>query len=427
MKKALLIIFTIILALAVGVITYGLLSMKNNILNNNNSHLESSNVLSNNYSSNLASSNVSSEFASIIASSSTVSSENVPTLPVGWNDNGIFSAYYVKAYQKLLSMTLEEKVGQIILARCPQTGAITSIQNYHLGGFVLFEADFQNKTSATVISTIKSYQNASKIPMFMAVDEEGGTVVRISSNPLLAVKKFQSPRDIYANGGLNAIRADTLTKASLLKKLGVNVNLAPVADISLSPTDYMYYRSLGRSPKITGQYVATVVKAMQDSGLSSTLKHFPGYGNNVDTHTGIAIDNRPYSTFVNNDFIPFEYGISAKVESVLVSHNIVNCMDKGVPASLSPAVHHILRNTLHFTGVIMTDDLSMDAIKDYTNNADPAVKALLAGNDLLVMDDCAGAYNSILTAVKSGTVTEQQVDKAVFRDLAWKYAKGILK
>lgn len=290
------------------------------------------------------------------------SAENIPD---GWNDNGIFSKYYTKAYSKLSTMTLEQKIGQMILARCPSQSAATSIKKYHLGGYILFEQDFKNKTAEQVISTIKLYQSTSDIPMLTAVDEEGGTVVRISSNPKLSIKKFQSPQQVYAHGGLSAIRSDTLNKAALLNKLGLNLNLAPDSDVSLNPRDYIYSRAFGQPAAATGKYVATVVDAMQESGLSSTLKHFPGYGNNKNTHTGIAIDNRPYSSFANSDFIPFEDGINAGAESILVAHTIVNCMEKDVPASLSPVVHQILRNELNFTGIIMTDDLSMDAIKDY--------------------------------------------------------------
>jgi beta-N-acetylhexosaminidase len=405
MKKRLLLIFVILAITATGIIGCGKQTKQKNSTSSRPSG------------------------SSAQSSSSSVASSSNPgvSLPAGWDDNGIFSAYYDKAYQKLLTMSTEEKVGQMILARCPQQNAVKDIQTYHLGGFVLFAVDFENKTANQVISTISAYQNASSIPMIMSVDEEGGTVVRISSNPKLAENKFASPHDVYESGGLSAIRTDTLNKAKLLKGLGLNVNLAPVSDVSTNPSDYIYPRALGKPAQETGQYVATVVQAMQESGLSSTLKHFPGYGNNADTHTGIAIDNRPYSTFENSDFIPFEDGINAGAESILVSHNIVECMDKGVPASLSPAVHQILRNTLHFTGVIMTDDLSMDAIKDYTHNTDPAVKAVLAGNDMLMMTDYQDGYSSVLAAVKSGAIPEQMIDKAVFRVLAWKYARGILK
>lgn len=357
--------------------------------------------------------------------SSAASSEGA--VPAAWNDGGIFSAYYVKAYQKLLSMTEEEKVGQMILARCPETDAAQVAAQYHLGGYVLFERDFKGRTAAQVVSDIRSYQTAASIPLLVAVDEEGGTVVRISGNPKLAAKKFRSPQQIYRQGGLSAIRADTLAKAALLKKLGVNLNLAPVADVSTSPADYIYERTLGRPAAQTREYVAAVVKAMRESGLSSTLKHFPGYGDNKNTHTGISVDKRSYASFEKSDFLPFESGIAAGAESILVAHTVVQCMDQGVPASLSPAVHSISRDRLHFTGVVMTDDLSMDAVRDYTQGADPSVKAALAGNDLLVMTDYARGFGSLLAAVRAGTVPQKTVDRAVFRILAWKYAEGILQ
>jgi beta-N-acetylhexosaminidase len=123
---------------------------------------------------------------------------------------------------------------------------------------------------------------------------------------------------------------------------------------------------------------------MKQNKLGSALTRFPGYGNNVDTHTGIAIDERDYNTFVTSDFLPFEAGIKAGVDSILVSHIILTSVDKEYPASLSPKVHEILRNALSFTGVIMTDDLSMEAIKEYSGDDAAAVHAILAGNDLLV-------------------------------------------
>lgn len=359
--------------------------------------------------------------------SRTKSSSKVSAYPAAWDDHGIFSAFYGKAYKKLSAMSLSEKVGQMLLARCPSEDAVESVGKYHLGGYVLFEQDFKGKSAPQVISTLGSYQSAASIPMLMAVDEEGGTVVRISENPKLSKTKFKSPHELYAEGGLAALKKDASNKAALLKSLGINLNLAPVSDVSTNPSDYIYKRALGKPAKETGAYVSAVVGATRSAGLASTLKHFPGYGDNVNTHTGIAIDKRPYSTFTSSDFVPFEDGIAAGAECVLVSHNVVECMDKGVPASLSPKVHGILRNDLHFTGVIMTDDLSMDAIKDYTHSTDPSVKAVLAGNDLLLTTDFKESYDSVLAAAENGTIPPGLIDKAVFRVLAFKYADGIMK
>ena len=190
--------------------------------------------------------------------------------------------------------------------------------------------------------------------------------------------------------------------------------------------DYIYKRSLGLSAADTAAGIAAIVRTMEAEGMSSALKHFPGYGNNSDTHTGIAIDKRPYSTFEAQDFLPFIAGIEQGAPSILVSHNIVECMDSEFPASLSKEVHRILRDTLNFNGVIMTDDLSMEAIKLYTNGQSPAVAAVLAGNDLLLTSDWEEDYSSLLAAVINGEVPVKQIDESVKRILQWKQHMGLL-
>jgi len=269
-------------------------------------------------------------------------------------------------------------------------------------------------------------QEAAEIPLIMAVDEEGGEIVRISSNPNLAEERFLSPRELYEAGGLDAVREDAEKKGALLLKLGLNLNLAPVADVSQSPLDYIYARTLGLNAEETALYVAAVVGGAQSGGVASALKHFPGYGNNVNTHIGIAVDRRPYATFEQSDFLPFMAGIQAGAECVMVSHNIVECMDPDNPASLSPAVHEILRNELGFTGLILTDDLSMKAVSDASGGAGPSVMAVLAGNDILLASDAGDTYEALLAAVESGAVPMQTIDRAVCRILAFKYAKGLL-
>lgn len=340
-------------------------------------------------------------------------------------DYGIFNDYYDLALNKLKSMTLEEKVGQMIFARLPQSNVKGVINDYHVGGFILFGVDFKNKTKKQVINEIKSYQDESKIPLLLGVDEEGGSVVRISSNSNLYSHRFLSPQDIYKNDGMDGIINDTIEKSKLLKELGLNINLAPVADVSTDSNDFIYDRSFGASATDTSEYIRNVVKTYNDNNMGSCLKHFPGYGNNVDTHTGIAVDNRDYNTFLESDFLPFKAGIDEGVPSILVSHNIVNSMDSDIPASLSKNVHEILRNDLGFTGVIMTDDLSMDAITLYTDN--PYVEAVKALNDLLITTDYKKTYESILEAVNNGSIDEELIDSAVIRVLAWKYKLGLIK
>jgi beta-N-acetylhexosaminidase len=166
---------------------------------------------------------------------------------------------------------------------------------------------------------------------------------------------------------------------------------------------------------------------MNNNKLGSVLKHFPGYGNNSDTHTGIAYDDRSYDTFVTGDFLPFVSGIKAGAGAVMVSHNIVKCMDPVNPASLSPEVHKLLREELSFDGVIMTDDLDMEAVKDFSGDKKAAVTAVLAGNDMICCTDFESQIDAVKEAVNDGTISENIVDKAVIRILRWKLKLGIIE
>lgn len=329
--------------------------------------------------------------------------------------------------QELLSsMSVEEKVGQMFFVRCPDTGAAEAVSQYKLGGYILFGRDFKGKTAEQVRSDIDSYQIAAGVPLLIGTDEEGGTVVRASSNPNLFPHVCQSPQALYAQGGMDSIIQDARQKSLTLLDLGVNVNLAPVADVSTDPNDFIYDRSFGQDAQATADYVSNVVQAMNAEGIGSVLKHFPGYGNNADTHTGVAIDQRPYETFETSDYLPFTAGIQAGADAVLVSHNVMSCVDSQLPASLSPAVHQELRNTLGFQGVIMTDDLAMEAVAAYATNESAAVMAVQAGNDMIVTTDFQTQIPQVVEAVNNGTIDEAQIDQSVTRILQWKYDLGLL-
>ena len=324
----------------------------------------------------------------------------------------------------LQSMTLEEKVGQMFFARFPGSSAPEYAQQYHLGGYVLFGVDFEGYTEDEVRSRIDACQQASRIPMLMGVDEEGGTVTRVSD--YFRETPFLSPRDVYAQGGYALIESDTREKCELLKSLHLNVNLAPVCDLAGDPSDFMYDRSFSGDPQEAAEFARITIETMAQEQVGAALKHFPGYGNNVDTHTGIAIDEREKETFYENDFIPFEAGIAAGAGSVLVSHNIVNCFDSEYPASLSAEVHRVLREDLGFDGVIMTGDLAMGAILDYCGEVNAAVLAVEAGNDLLISTEFADQYASVLSAVQEGRITEERIDESVRRILRFKAELGLL-
>ncbi len=342
-----------------------------------------------------------------------------------WQDEGIFKDYYAKALEKLNSLSLEEKIGQLLLVRTPEENKEGAIENYNLGGYILFGRDTKGQSKENLLSTITSFQQVAKIPMLIATDEEGGTVVRISNNPSLRDEKFLSPREIFNESGYEGIENVTKEMNELLPSLGINLNLAPVADISTNPDDFMYARSFGQDAQATAKYIETVINASKGSKLSYVLKHFPGYGNNKDTHTDFSIDERSLESFKNNDLIPFAQGVQSGAEAIMVSHNIISAVDSNNPASLSLEVHKIARNDLSFSGILMTDDLDMDAIKVHTEGS-PVIKALLADNDMLILSDYDRAFSDIKEALNEGTITEEYLNYHVFKVLAWKYYKGLL-
>jgi beta-N-acetylhexosaminidase len=330
-----------------------------------------------------------------------------------------------KRLQTLLdSMTLEEKVGQLFFVRCPMENAVEDISTYHLGGYLLFSRDFKDGdnwlTKEQFLEKIQSYQDVAEIPLFIGSDEEGGTVTRASRNPNLFSETFKSPQKLNYIGGIEEILRDTDTRSRELRALGINVNFAPVCDVSTDPKDFIYDRTLGQDANMTADYVRLVVPAMTEGGTLPVLKHFPGYGNNVDTHTGIAVDLRPMETFENSDLLPFQAGIEAGAPFVLVSHNIVTCMDADLPASLSPAVHRFLREACGFEGIAITDDLAMDAVQAYAKNGAVAVMALQAGNDMIITTDYRTQIPAVIAAVQDGTLDESVIDNACLRVLRCK-------
>lgn len=346
--------------------------------------------------------------------------------PVGEHEDkkDLFSDYYDIAKEKLKSMTLDDKIGQVLLVRYPESDQIEVMNKYHFGGYIFFEKDFKNKDYDEVKNMISSLQESSNIPLLTAVDEEGGKVVRISSNPKLRSSRFLSPSELYNEGGLKRIKEDTIEKSKLLGDLGINLNLAPVVDVSTDPNDYMYYRTLGQNTEVTSEFATTVINASKKGSVSYTLKHFPGYGSNADTHLDASIDERSYEEILDKDIPPFKAGIEAGAEAVLVSHNVVNSIDKTNPASLSKNVHELLRGKLGFTGVIITDDIFMNAL---SNIPDISVKAVLAGNDLIITTDYEESINSIKDAFSNGIIEEKQIDDMATKILSWKYYKNLLK
>lgn len=326
-----------------------------------------------------------------------------------------------KAKEIVNKMSLEEIVGGLYMVH-HTSKSLEDVEKYHLGGLVLFGEAFKNKTKDEVINMINNLQKKAFIPLLLGVDEEGGTVVRISSNKNLRSSAFLSPRTLYKEGGFALIKEDNIEKNNLLKSLGININLAPVLDISNNKNDYIYSRSIGLSPKLTGDFAITIIESSKESGIVNVLKHYPGYSKNKDTHKSSSIDTRTISE-VEEDLIPFKMAIDNGAEAIMISHNTVTVLDDKNPASISINNHNYLRNTLNFKGMIITDALNMGATADIESMG---IKSILAGNNILVTKNYARDIKEIFDNVYNGNLSNKYLECLVIKIIEWKIEMGLI-
>jgi len=331
----------------------------------------------------------------------------------------------------LNSMTTEDKVGQLLLLRShnlPDEEFCSEITDTHAGGVVLFADDVKGKTAEQLTDYILQLQTASDGRMLICVDEEGGTVVRVSSNRKLRDRSFASPQKLYAEGGMERISSDATEKARFLHRFGFNVNFAPVADVVTEPKAMMYRRAFGLDAESTAEYVRTVVTASEREGVGACLKHFPGYGNTSgDTHNGVVTLDTSLDELRARDLLPFAAGIDAGCGAVMITHTVMTAIDPDHPASMSPAVVSLLRDEMGFEGVTVSDGMDMGAIKPYSGGRNVCVAAFLAGVDLMCTPgDGRAAFAALLEAVNDGTIAPEKLDEAVARILTWKQSLGLL-
>lgn len=317
------------------------------------------------------------------------------------------------------AMTIEDKAGQLLLV----LDSKNLLTNQTMSGCVLFEDDFANKSRNEVIENIERYQSNAKYPMIIAVDEEGGSVVRVSK--YLRDNRFRLPQDVYKSGGMDSIISDATEKSEYLKEFGINVNLAPVADVATNEDDYIYRRSFGVDADATSNYVRNVVMAMSDIKMGSVLKHFPGYGS-APGSGGTYHDSRDFNSLKNNDLLPFKAGIEAGANSILVTNNIIDSVDNQNPATLSKDIHNLLREDLKYNGVIMTDDVTDLNNNEFGNDSEIVIKAIKAGNDLIMTSRPQIYFESLITAINNDEICLNELDLSVLRVIAWKDSLDII-
>lgn len=337
-------------------------------------------------------------------------------------------------------MSLKNKIGQLFMvsvyqldeAESKNQTSVTSkmkqtLKKYPAGGVIMFSKNID--TPKQTKEMISQLQTASYVPLFMAVDEEGGQVSRVASNPNMNMTAYPSAQEVGRTYSEKKIAEMGKTQSKELKELGFNMNLAPVADVLTNKNNTeIGDRSFGTDSKKVANIVSILVKNMQKQQISATIKHFPGSGETGgDTHRGSAETYQTIDTLRDNDFRPFKSGMKAKVDAVMVSHLMLcNVTDEKEPSSLSSrVVTDILREELEYTGIIMTDAMNMKAITDNYSSGEAAVKAIQAGVDLIVMpDNYKEAYKAIEQAIKSGKIKESRIDKSVRRIIYTKLKRG---
>lgn len=334
-----------------------------------------------------------------------------------------------RADEILEVMSMDEKLAQMLFVYLPSKDAGKIQKKYQFGGYVLFAQSFKNSSKKEKKEQLARYQKNSKVKMLIAVDEEGGYVNRVSLYKQFRKTPFKTDKAYYKDGGWKNMTSHVNEKDKLLSSLGINTNFAPVADVAYNSRNYIYSRSFSTNPDTVSTYIKKTVKQMAKDNEVSTLKHFPGYGNNGDTHSNIIKDKRSLKTFQTRDLKPFQAGIDAGCDMIMVSHNIVTAFDKKNPASLSKKVHSYLRKDMGFDGVIASDGLGMAGVLDFVggDKGEVAVRAILAGNDIVLTGAYADPMKALKKAVKSGRLTEKQVNEKVKRILILKLNRGIIK
>ena len=344
------------------------------------------------------------------------------------------------ADQILAGMTLHEKLCQLFCITPEQlTGVGTAIQagettrqaleEYPVGGLVYFAQNID--TPEQVPTMLQNTQSYAKIPLFLGVDEEGGTVSRVASNPNMGLENIPAMGQIGATEDTEQAYLVGDTIGNYLHNLGFNLDFAPVADVNSNPNNPVIgQRAFSDDALVASQMVAAAVKGFTDSGILCCLKHFPGHGDTAtDSHLGYAQTDKTLQEMEQLEFLPFVSGIDAGAPMVMVGHiTAPNVTDDGLPASLSAElITGILRQQLGFTGVVTTDALNMGAITQSYSPGEAAVAAISAGVDLLLMpEDFQEALNGLTFAVEDGTISESRIDESVLRILRAKIDAGIL-
>lgn len=357
----------------------------------------------------------------------------------GQNPEDAAAAARAAVDERIGAMTLEQKVAQLFIvtpealvegvSQVTQAGDMTreGVTAHPVGGIVYFAQNLLDpEQTTTMLANVKQfYADAGNVAPFIAVDEEGGTVVRVADNEAFGAQDVGDASALGSAGDTEAAKRAAEQIADYLMPLGFNLDFAPVADV-VDPlrSDTMGLRSFSSDAAVAADMVRAEVEGFRDKKMLCCAKHFPGIGAAAgDSHEGAITIEATNEELETVDLVPFRAAIESGVPMIMVGHvSLPNIVGDSTPAPLSSAVvQGMLRDSLGYTGIIVTDSLSMGAITDYYAPAEAAVAALKAGCDIPLMPERLDeAYQGVLSAVQAGELTEERIDESLIRILAAK-------
>ncbi len=333
----------------------------------------------------------------------------------GSSSNSGTSSVPTETEKLLSSMTLEEKVWQLFYVRKGEE------ENYPVGGVVLFAQDIKTPEQLKNMVTELKNSNKKTAPL-IAIDEEGGRITRIAENPNFALKEYESMLAVGNTGSAEKAKEVGRYIGGYLKEYGIDIDFAPVADVFTNPENTVIgNRAFSSDAKTAAKMVAAAIEGFRENGIITSAKHFPGHGDTKgDSHDGYVYTDKTWEELKNCELLPFVSAIESNVEMIMLGHiSLPNVLGSKTPASLSyEIVTEKLRGELGFDGVIVTDALDMGAIINEYPDGEESVIAFLAGADILLMpENLEKSYNAVLSAVKSGKISQERLDQSVERIL----------
>lgn len=333
-------------------------------------------------------------------------------------------------------LTIEEKVGQMFMVGFEGTSVPssldTAIQYQKFGNFIYFGANVADDTKVASMSNAlqSKVMDQIGIPAFISMDQEGGMVVRFAGE---ATHFIGNMALVATNNPLNAYQVG-IHMGEELRHYGVNLNLAPVLDVNNNPANPVIgIRSYADDPEIVSEYGLQMIRGLRESDVIATVKHFPGHGDtSVDSHYGLPMIPHTMERLMNIELAPFIDAIDAGADALMTAHIIFSAIDNELPATLSyKVVTELLREELGYDGIVMTDEMRMNAIRNNFSASEAATKAIQAGVDILLYAESTStsiaAYNGVIDAIEAGIITETRINESVWRILDKKIKYGLME